>query len=86
MKYYSVDDYTKGLINQDYVGFTVQEGVLNDTVLYVHPNTIKALKDGTDNTQYIILVTPHYQNEWQNMFTIKRFKKLPKKYEHLINF
>lgn len=84
MKYNSVSDYTQNLLKNGFYKFTVKEGVLNDTELYVHPETIKAVQAGERNPKFLVLVTPHFLNEWQNCFTIRKFRKIPEKYEKFI--
>lgn len=83
-KYYSIRDAVEDLLSKGYNGYVVKEGVLNDIELYVHNDTIKAMKELTENKKYIFLITPYYLNHNQNYFTIRKYTKLPKKYAKLV--
>lgn len=74
----NVDAQKKKLIENNYMQFVTREGVLLDDELWIHPDTIKAYKDGTFNPKFIFIFKEKYLNEWSSMQTMKRFKKLAK--------
>lgn len=74
----NVDPQKKKLLENNYMRFVTREGVLLDDELWVHPDTITAHKNGTQNTKYIFVFTEKYLNDWSSTQSMKRFKKLAK--------
>lgn len=69
----------KKLKDNGYMCFITQEGCLLDNELWVHPDTIEALKGNKHNPKYIFTYTEKYLNEWSSTQTQRRYAKLNKK-------
>ena len=68
----------KKLRDNGYMHFITEEGCLLDNELWVHPDTIEALKDNRHNPKYIFTYTEKYLNDWSSTQIQRRYKKLNK--------
>ena len=68
----------KKLIENGYRRYITQQGCLWDDELWVHPDTIKAYKEGTRNPKYIFTYKEKYLNEWSSTQIQRRSSKLSK--------
>lgn len=64
------------LIDNDYIRIVFEEHCLYDDELWVHPDTIKAHLDGTDNPKWIFVFKDKYLGPQSSTETVRRNRKL----------
>ena len=72
------------LIDNGYQCYTIAEHALLDDELWVHQDTIDAYINNEFNPKYIYIFKDVYLNEWSSTHSIRKYKKLPKKYIKLL--